>query len=136
MPEAAVIDQALQLILGNWISGAVCTLARFGVPDHIDNEPRSAEDIAPLVGARPDLLYRLMRATSAVGVLAETSDKKFTNTPLSLTLRSDAVPCIRDVARFNSDEWHTRGWEQLEHLIRTGERPMQRLYQREHLFEY
>src|SRR5262249_19218943 len=34
------------------------------------------------------------------------------------------------------DEWHERGWEGLERLIKTGERPMQHLYKREHLFEY
>ena len=128
--------QVLQHIFGNWISTAVCTLARLGVPDHIGDTPRSAEELAPLVGAKPDLLYRLMRANSAVGVLSETADKRFEHTPLSMALRSDAVPCVRDVAIFNTDEWHVRGWEQLEHLVRTGVRPMQHLYQREHLFEY
>lgn len=130
-------EQVLQLILGNWISSAVCTLARLGVPDHISDTARSAEEIAPLVGAsHPDLLYRLMRATSAVGVLSETADKKFVHTPMSRSLRTDAVPCLRDVARFNTDEWHERGWEGLERLIRTGERPLQHLYKREHLFDY
>jgi hypothetical protein len=122
--------------LGGWISSAVCALARLGVPDHIDDKPRSAEEIAPLVGAKPDLLYRLMRATSAVGVLAETPDHKFVQTPVSQTLRSDAVPCMRDVALFNSDEWHMRGWEKLDELVKTGVRPLQQRYDSEHLFKY
>jgi hypothetical protein len=134
--QPSPFEQVLQLIFGNWISSAVCVLARLGVPDHIHEEPRSAEEIAPLVAARPDLLYRLMRATSGVGVLHETNDKKFVHTPLSRALRSDASPCLRDVAKFNTDEWHERGWEGLERLIKTGERPMQHLYKREHLFEY
>lgn len=128
--------QTLQLILGGWISSAVCALARLGVPDHVSDTPKSAEEIAPLVGAKPDLLYRLMRATSSVGVLLETPDRRFVHTPMSETLRSDAVPCMRDVALFNSDEWHMRGWEQLEQLVKTGVRPLLWLYDREHLFKY
>jgi hypothetical protein len=128
--------QTLSLILGGWISSAVCALARLGVPDHIDDTPRSAEEIAPLVGAKPDLLYRLMRATSAVGVLAETPDHRFVHTPMSTTLRSDAVPCMRDVALFASDEWHVRGWEQLDQLVKTGIQPGERLYGVKNMFDY
>lgn len=126
----------MQLVLSGWISSSVCALARLGVPDHIGEVPRSAGEIAPEVGAQPDLLYRLMRATSAVGVLAETPDHKFAHTPLSRTLRSDAVPCMRDVALFNSDEWHVRGWEQLDQLVKTGVRPGERLYGVPDMFEY
>ncbi|MEO5923095.1 MAG: methyltransferase [Bryobacteraceae bacterium] len=127
--------QTLQLVLGGWISSAVCTLARLGVPDHMDNTPRSAAEIAPKVGAKPDLLYRLMRATSAVGVLSETDDQRFVQTPTSAALRSDAVPCVRNVALFNGDEWHVRGWGLLDETIRTGERPTEKIYGMP-LFEY
>ncbi len=120
--------QTLQLMLGGWISSAVCALARLGVPDHLDATPRSAEEIAPKVGAKPDLLYRLMRANSAVGILSETEDKKFVQTPTSAALRSDAMPCLRNVALFNSDEWHVRGWGLLADTVRTGERPTERVY--------
>jgi hypothetical protein len=120
--------QVLRLIFGKWISGAVCALARLGVADHIDDTPRSAEEIAPLVGAQADLLYRLMRATSSVGVLSETADRKFVQTPLSATLRSDAIPSLRGVATFTTDDWHMRGWGQLAETVRTGERPLERIY--------
>ena len=104
--------QVLQLILGKWVSGAVCALAKLGVPDHIDDKPRSAEEVAAKIGAKPELLYRLMRATAGLGVLSETPDHKFVQTPLSAALRTDAVPCVRNMAMFNSDEWHMRGWGQ------------------------
>ena len=44
--------QVLQLVLGKWVSGAVCALAKLGVPDHVDATPRSAEEIAAKVGAK------------------------------------------------------------------------------------
>jgi len=127
--------QTLQLLFGSWISSAVATLARLGVPDFIDETPRSAEEIAPKVGAQPDLLYRLMRATSSVGVLSETADRRFVQTATSASLRTDAVPCLRNVATFVSDEWHVRGWGLLDETVRTGQRPTEKLYGMP-LFEY
>lgn len=120
--------QVLQLILGKWVSGTVCALAKLGVPDHVDDTPRSAEEIAAAVGAKADLLYRLMRAAAGLGVLSETVDGKFVQTPLSAALRSDSVPCVRNMAMFNSDEWHVRGWGLLDHTVRTGERPVEKIW--------
>jgi hypothetical protein len=120
--------QILQMVVGGWISSAVAALARLGVADHMDATPRSAEEIAPKVGARPELLYRLMRATASVGILSETPDRRFVQTPLSAALRSDAMPCMREFAMFNCEEWHVRGWQQLSETIRTGERPVEKIY--------
>ena len=120
--------QVLQLILGKWVSGTVCALAKLGVPDHVDDTPRSPEEIAAKIGAKPDLLYRLMRAGAGLGVLSETADGKFVQTPLSAALRTDAVPCVRNMAMFNSDEWHMRGWGLLDHTVRTGERPVEKIW--------
>jgi hypothetical protein len=127
--------QTLQIMFGGWVSSAVCALARLGVADHLDETPRSTEELAPKIGAKPDLLYRLLRATSSVGIVSETADKRFTQTPMSAALRSDAVPCLRNVALFNTDEWHVRGWGLLADTIRTGQRPVERLYGMP-IFEY
>lgn len=116
------------MIVGGWISSAVAALARLGVADHVDATPRSAEEIASKVGARPELLYRLMRTTASVGILSETADRRFTETPLSVALRSDAIPCLREFATFNCEEWHVRGWQNLADTICTGERPVERFY--------
>ncbi len=118
--------QTMQLLLGVWVGSAVAALARLGVPDHVDDTPRSAEEIAAKVGARPDLLYRLMRATASVGVLAETPDGKFVETPMSVPLRSDAAPRWKNVAMFCTDPWHVKGWGELAETVKTGELPAER----------
>ena len=116
------------MIMGRWISGTVCAVARLGVADHVDSTPRSCEELAAKVGASPDHLYRLLRASAGVGVLSETADRKFVQTPLSAALRSDAQPCLRNVGFMFSDEWQTRGWGMLDHTVRTGERPVEKIY--------
>lgn len=120
--------QVLQFILSGWVSQAVSAFARLGVADHVDQQPKSAEEIAPLVGARPDLLYRLMRAMAAVGILHETTERRFVETPLTDCLRTNAAPSFRDIAAFCADEWHVRGWGELAKTIQTGERPLERIW--------
>ena len=137
-PQAQTIPphvQVLQLLLGQWVSSAMSTLARLGIPDLVAESPQTAEELAPKVGAQTGPLYRLMRTTASVGILAEGANGKFSATPLSNALRKDATPSFYAMALMNSDEWHTRGWEKLEYSIRTGKQVPESIYGKP-LFEY
>jgi hypothetical protein len=123
-PEA----QVTSIIMGKITSAAVSALARLGVPDHLESGPKSAEELAELVHAKPDLLRRLMRATEGVGILAQTPDRKWAQTPMSDVLRTNSTKSLRDLAIFYGDEWHNRGFGSLDETIRTGELAMERLY--------
>jgi hypothetical protein len=118
----------MQIFGGFMIAGAVSTLARLGVPDHLDSAPQSAEELAPKVGAQPGPLYRLMRATASVGVLAEGPDGKFAQTPMSAALRSTGPVSLRGWATMISQEWHVRGWDHLEYCVRTGNQALEKIY--------
>ncbi len=122
----------MQMMLGGMISGAVSALARLGVPDHLDAGALSAEELAAKVGAEPGPLYRLMRATASVGVLAEGPDGKFSQTPISALLRSSGPSnpgiSLRGWAMMNSQEWHMLGWEHLESCVRTGKQALDEIY--------
>jgi hypothetical protein len=110
----------LQLINGGYVAGAIACLAQLGIPDLVDGAPKSAEELASQIGADPRALYRLMRATASVGVLAEGPDGKFSQTPMSTVLRSNATPSLRSFAMMGGREWHGRGWSHLEYCARTG----------------
>jgi hypothetical protein len=69
-----------------------------------------------------------MRATASVGFLAEGADGKFSQTPMSELLCTDAKPSLRHAAMFLADDWHVRGWGQLADTVRTGERPVEKIY--------
>ena len=115
----------LQILNGAHVAGAVSCLAQLGVPDLVENGPKSAEELARQIGAQPDALYRLMRATACVGVLAEGSDGKFSQTPMSAALCSNA---LRGLAIMGGREWHGRGWSQLEYCVRTGKQALDKIY--------
>jgi hypothetical protein len=125
----------LQLLNGAHVAGAVSCLAQLGIPDLIENAPKSAEELASQIGADPQALYRLMRATASVGVLSEGSDGKFSQTPMSTVLRSDATPSLRSLAIMGGREWHGRGWSHLEYCVRTGKQALEQIYGAP-IFEY
>jgi len=118
----------MQMLSGMMVAGAVSTLARLGVPDLLEDGPKSAEELAPKVGAQAVPLFRLMRATAAVGVLAEGADGKFSQTPMSEVLRTNATPSLRGWAIMLGEEWHMRGWGVLEYCVRTGKQSMEHIY--------
>ncbi len=124
-----------QMLMGQWVANCISGLARLGIPDVVESEPKSAEEIAREIGADAGAVYRLMRATAAVGVLTESADGKFSQTPLSAVLRSNAHPTLRHFATFLTQEWHMRGWGRIEDGIRTGKTVMEGIYGMP-IFEY
>jgi len=118
----------LQLLSGVHVAGAVSCLAQLGIPDLLDTAPKSADELAAQIGAHPQALYRLMRATASVGVLSEGSDGKFSQTPMSAVLCSNGTPSLRSFAIMSGREWHARGWSHLEYCVRTGKEAMNQIY--------
>jgi hypothetical protein len=117
-----------QMMNGIFVAGAVSCLAKLGIPDLLEAAPKSADELAKQIGADPQALYRLMRATACVGVLSEGPDGKFSQTPMSAVLRSNVTPSLRAFAIMSGREWHGRGWAYLEYCVRTGNPAMQQIY--------
>ncbi len=117
-----------QLLNGVFVVGAVSCLARLGIPDLVEHGPRSADELAAQIGVDPPALYRLMRATACVGVLSEGPGGKFSETPLSAVLRSNANPSLRAFAMMHSRDWHGLGWSQLDYCVRTGKQALEKIY--------
>lgn len=116
------------MLNGACVAGAVSCLAQFGIPDLVEAGPKSAEELAAHLGADANALYRLMRATACVGVLSEGPDGKFSETPMSAVLRSNAKPSLRALAIMGGRDWHGRGWAKLDHCVRTGKPAVEEIY--------
>jgi hypothetical protein len=125
----------LQLLNGAHVAGAVACLAQLNIADLVDAAPKSADELAGQIGADPQALYRLMRAAASVGVLCEGPDGKFSQTPMSSVLRSNATPSLRAFATMTGRDWHGRGWSHLEYCVRTGKQALDHIYGT-HVFEY
>jgi len=117
-----------QLLNGICVAGALAGLAQLAIPDLVEHGPKSADELAREVGADPRALYRLMRATASVGVLSEGPDGKFSETPMSAVLRSNANPRLRGFAIMHGTEWHARGWAKLDYCVKTGKQAIEEVY--------
>ena len=118
----------MQILNGAHVVSAVSCLAQLGIPDLVEAGPKSAEELASQICADPDALYRLMRATSCIGVLAEGPDGVFSQTPMSAVLCSNANPSLRNMAIMSGREWYVRGWSQLEYCVSSGMQALEQIY--------
>src|SRR4051812_46972212 len=99
----------MQMLMARAVSEAVGCLARLGIPDLIEGESKSAEELAKQLSVHPQALYRLLRATASAGVLMEGPDGRFSQTPLSAVLCSAAKPSLRAAAMLYTSELFSRG---------------------------
>lgn len=121
-------DQLYWMISGFRTTQMVRAATMLGVCDALATGPQAAGEMAPGLGADPDLLRRLLRALSAFGVVTETADGKFSNTELGDLLRKDAVGGLREVALGLADDAWYEAWEELPGAMRDSSLPFQRAH--------
>lgn len=88
--QAPPSAQLMEMIFGFALSRSIAVAAELGVADLLKDGPRSADELAPTIGAHPRSLYRLLRALAGAGIFAEQADGRFSLAPLSELLLSDA----------------------------------------------
>ena len=125
--SAAPLDALRQMIIGKWISMALSVTAELGVADVLASGPRSATELARFVGASEDHLYRLLRALTVVGVLAELDGRRFALTEVGELLRSDHPQSLRGYARLMGQDAFWRVWGAFGDAVRTGEAIVERV---------
>jgi hypothetical protein len=122
LPDANVAQRAaLRDLLGGFLrTQAIAVAADLGVADIVGDKPTAVEEIAPLVDAHPNSLYRVLRLLASLDIFSEAEPRAFVRTPLSDALRSDAPLSVRHFAMlFAGDAYHAAG--QMRESIRTGE---------------
>lgn len=129
-PPVAIVE----MISGLWIARAIGLAAELGIADHISDEGTASEVIAKKVHAKPDSIYRLLRALSVVGIFQELPDHKFRLTDLGRCLQTDHPQSMRDFATFQT---HTnwQHWEHLGHAVKTGESAVKKV-RKQDFFEF
>ena len=121
MDEKAAAADLMQMVNGYQLSQAICVAATLGIADHLSKGAYSSDELAALVDAHPQSLYRLLRALAAVGVLHEGGARQFSLTPLGQGLRSDAEHSVAPWARMVGRAYYRDAWGELLHSVRTGE---------------
>jgi O-methyltransferase domain/Dimerisation domain len=109
-----------RLLNGYQVSQALHVLAVLGIPDRLAGGPCSSQDLAAVVGAADEPLYRLLRAVAAIGVLEELPERRFALTEVGEGLRSDVSGSLAGWAAFVGREYYWAAWSRLIDGVRTG----------------
>ena len=116
-PSAALF----QLITGAFATSVIHVVAKLRIPDLLENGALSTEEIARLTETHPPSLYRVLRASAALGALREDANKNFSLTPVGDLLRTNVPGSLRALAQFMGEGWHMQVYGELMHSVRTGE---------------
>mgnify|MGYP002778365024 CR=1 FL=1 len=121
-PELPPSAQLMNLLWGRAIACSLSGLAKLGIPDHMSlADPAPVDSLAAATGAHAPSLYRVLRMLASLGVFTEHPGQRFTLTPIGACLRADAPDSHRGVAMMLTDTWQMRGYEHIEHSLRTGD---------------
>jgi ubiquinone/menaquinone biosynthesis C-methylase UbiE len=113
-------EMMLQMMSGFWISRGIYVAAKLGIADHLENNGKTAAELAGATGMNPDALNRIMRMLVSVGIFGQDNDKRFVLTPLSETLLTAAPGSLRFAATAEMGEVHYEAWGNIMHSVETG----------------
>lgn len=112
----AVVGLALGYVTGQ----ALQVAATLGLADLVATGPQPLAALAAATNADAPALYRVLRTLCSVGVFAEDAEGRFTQTPLSAPLCSDAPGSIRAAVRWVSAPMHYRSVGHMLQTVLTG----------------
>ena len=119
--ETSAEEFLANIIHGSLLTQLVCVAARLGVADHLNDGPKSSTDLATLVNAQPQLLYRVLRTLASHGVFVELEDRCFELNATAELLRSDTPDSMRHLAIVKGVNWQWQPQGALYHQVTTGE---------------
>ena len=91
-PFALVVERTNAMIEGK----AIAVMVELRIPDHLHAGPRTAGELAAIVGADEDALDRLLAFLVACGLLGRGKDGRYENNPASDVLRADHPESVRE----------------------------------------
>lgn len=109
-----------EMITGYWTSRALYAAVFLGLPEALDEGPRSVEELAARCDCAPDAVRRLLRALASHGVFRQRRDGRFQHTRLSACLSSRADYSARAFALLQGSEWYHVSFGPMVDSLRTG----------------
>jgi O-methyltransferase domain/Dimerisation domain len=118
---AASSRHLAQLIGGYQASAAIGAFARLGVADAIAEASGTSEELAARLGARADVLARLLEATLDIGLFARDEDGRYRLTALGELLRTEVPGSLRRYAIVSTEDWRWYAYAHLSDTLQSGQ---------------
>jgi hypothetical protein len=112
----------VELQQGAWRARTVHVVAELGIPDLLQDSPKTVAELAASTGCHAPTLGRLLRAASSFGLFERLPDgETYDQSALSAVLCTKPGCAESADALFQSAPWHWAAWGELLHCVRTGE---------------
>ncbi|MDA5285931.1 methyltransferase [Streptomyces sp. Isolate_45] len=114
-------ELVVRLAFGSMAAHTLRAAVRLDVVELIGDGPRTAAEVAAGAGTAHQPMTRLLRALSALGLLAEHTPDTFSVTPAGALLGTGHPASLASFVRMFTDPAIVRAWEHLDSSVRTGE---------------
>jgi SAM-dependent methyltransferase len=108
-------------ILGDIPLRLIHAVTVLDIPDFIAEGEQSVDVLADKTNVNANILYRVMRTLSGIGIFRETGHRQFALTPQAELLRSGVPGSLRNFVFYLGADWHYKTWNQFPETLRTGE---------------
>jgi hypothetical protein len=107
----------------------IATAARLNVADHLADGPKTAEELAKLIGrVNVDALHRTLRALASLGIFDLDRRGHFSNNRLSESLRVGVPASINSWAKYCGSKSNIAAWADYEESVATGKNAFERVH--------
>lgn len=120
--------QLLNIAYGFLPARALHIIANLKVADLLKDGPKTAEELASILGLNAQTLDHLMRALVGQNVFTLDAENRFGLTSLSELLLSDSKDSLRAAIAKESDEKRWQAIGHIEHALKTGKSPFYDLF--------
>jgi hypothetical protein len=135
-PQAFSPHEAMHLLIyGHVPARALYVAAKLKLADRIQQGFASVEQLAKVVEADAETLYRILRTLSGQGVFREHPGRKFSLTSMGETLLSDAPEGMADFALMMHEAPSWNAYGDILHTVKTGETAFDHVFGKRR-FEY
>lgn len=112
-------DRIMELSMGFTVPRALHVVTQLGIPDALDETPRTIQELAAATGTNAGILNRSLRLLAAHGVF-EKHGTSYAHSPASRLLRSDHPQSMRSWVAMQGLGVLWRIWEHLDYSLKTG----------------
>ena len=96
MLQKNTFDWMRQQLNGFMRTQIIAAAATLSLADHLQNEPRTVEEIASITGLEKEMTFRLLRALAAIGLVASEDEHTFYSLPPLETLLHEVPGSLRE----------------------------------------
>lgn len=112
-------EKLLHLFSGEWISRAIYVATKLEIPELLESGPKSIDELARIVSADPESLYRLLHMLAGHSIFKEDDSKIFSNTYESSLLTQNHPHSLHSLCLFYGEDIH-KAWDSLLTSIEQG----------------